>query len=315
MMEKIRDAASAFAAITGIPVTFFNTKGEILWECSAADRVCNQFKVYRETDSVCVNNLQSSARIAAQIGEPYIFLCRAGLINIAFSLIIEKRVAGCLIAGPVLMGELKESIFSNIISINRLGMDSYSKVLMTLKNIKQFKPNDVSLLADLFGNCMLGVITPNFDYLKISEHNQEMQKIAENLQKYKAESKSAPYQGSSPMIKGAVIFINENYREKISLGSIAKELHISPSYLSMLFKQEVGVTITEYVNIVRIGKSRQLLAETSMSILDISALSGFEDQSYFSKIFKKISEVTPKEYRSIAKGGSMIYHYKKETGG
>ena len=314
-MEKIKNAAAAFAAATEIPVTCFNTKGEIQWEYSADNRVCNHFKVYGETDGACLNNLLSSARIAAQIGEPYIFLCRAGLANIAFSLIIDKKVAGCLIAGPILMGELKESIFSNIISINRLSMDAYPKVIMALKNIKTVKPNDVSLLADLFGNCILGAITPNFDYMKISEHNQEMQKIAENLQKHKAEGKTAAYQGGSLMIKEAVGFINENYKEKISLRSIAKNLHISPSYLSMLFKQETGVTITEYVNIVRIGKSRQLLAETSMSILDIAAMSGFEDQSYFSKIFKRISEVTPKEYRSIAKEGLVVYHYKKETGG
>jgi len=280
IMEKIKEAAASFSEITGTPVTCFNTKGEILWECPGYGRVCDNFDVYSEPDSVCRNNLQSSIRIAAQLGEPYIFSCRAGLTNIAFSLLIDKRVAGCLVAGPILTGSEK-----------------------------------ASSLSVLFGNCILGALTPNPDYLKIGEHHNEMQKIAEKMRKYKVEIRELNYQGNSRVIKQAVEFIHENHKGKIALNDMAKNLHISPTYLSMLFKQETGFTITEFLNQVRIAKSRELLSETDMSLLDISEQSGFEDQSYFSKVFKKISGVTPKEYRSIAKGSSIVYDYKKTREG
>jgi len=309
-MERVQKAASSFSAIGDIPVTFFSTKGEILWECSEEDKVCKHFNVYNEKDGVCLTNLLASARIAAQLGKPYVFTCRAGLTNIAFSIISDKKVAGCLVAGPFLMGELMESIFAGIISINGLGADSYSKVLMALKNMKTFSAEHVSFLADLFGCCILGALTPNPDYIKISEHHQEMQKIAGSLLKHRAE----PVVAQAGIVNDAILFTHANFKEKISLRDIAKKLHVSSSYLSMLFKQETGVTLTEYINLVRIGKSREMLSETSMSLVEISSACGFFDQSYFSKVFKKNTGVTPKEYRSIAKESQVVYHYIKETG-
>jgi YesN/AraC family two-component response regulator len=66
----------------------------------------------------------------------------------------------------------------------------------------------------------------------------------------------------------------------------------------MLFKQEMGVTFTDYLNQVRINRSCELLTNTSLSLIDVSLQAGFDDQSYFSKVFKKIKGVTPKSYRN-----------------
>ena len=65
----------------------------------------------------------------------------------------------------------------------------------------------------------------------------------------------------------------------------------------MLFKQEMGITFTDYLNQIRINQSCELLAKTNFSLIDISIMSGFDDQSYFSKVFKKLKGVTPKDYR------------------
>jgi YesN/AraC family two-component response regulator len=61
----------------------------------------------------------------------------------------------------------------------------------------------------------------------------------------------------------------------------------------------MGVTFTDYLNNVRIKVSKDLLISTNLSLLDISLYSGFEDQSYFTKVFKKIESCTPKEYRKM----------------
>ena len=312
-MEKIKEAAWSFAEVTGIPVTCFDAKGEILWGHNRVGKVCDNFGLYTEQGGACRNSLLNASRTAAQIGEPYVFLCRAGLLKIAFSLIIDKKVAGCLMAGPILVGELKESIFDNIVNLNGLSVDSYSKVLVALKDIKEYKPEEVVRLSALFGSCILGGLTPNSDYLKIVKHHQEMQKIAESMQKYKRAKIPAPYSyeieailqqdekghysGRSQIIKLAVGYIHENYKEKISLKTIAEKLHTNSSYLSMLFKQETRVTVTDYISQIRIEKSCELLSETTLSFSDIAARTGFEDQSYFSKVFKKIHGVTPTEYR------------------
>jgi YesN/AraC family two-component response regulator len=66
----------------------------------------------------------------------------------------------------------------------------------------------------------------------------------------------------------------------------------------MLFKQEMGITFTDYLNQVRINRSCELLTNTSLNLIDVSLQAGFDDQSYFSKVFKKLKGITPKSYRN-----------------
>jgi YesN/AraC family two-component response regulator len=84
---------------------------------------------------------------------------------------------------------------------------------------------------------------------------------------------------------------------KLSLKSLAISLHINPSYLSMHFKREMGINFTDYLNDVRIKRSKDLLITTNLSLLDISLQTGFEEQSYFTKVFKKLAGITPNQYR------------------
>ncbi|KAF5090652.1 HTH-type transcriptional activator RhaR [anaerobic digester metagenome] len=101
----------------------------------------------------------------------------------------------------------------------------------------------------------------------------------------------------SKIIKQALIFINDSYCEKITLNDLAAHLHMSKAYLSKLFNQEVGVNFTTYLNDKRIQKSLEYLEDKDMNLADIALQVGFEDQSYFTKVFKKLLGETPKEYR------------------
>lgn len=92
-------------------------------------------------------------------------------------------------------------------------------------------------------------------------------------------------------------FIKANFQRRMSLGEIAASTYLSKTYLSSLFKKETGYSISEYINIVRIERSKSLLLEENISIIDIANLCGFEDQSYFTKVFKHIVGITPKKYR------------------
>ena len=85
---------------------------------------------------------------------------------------------------------------------------------------------------------------------------------------------------------------------ELSLEEIARHVYFSRSYLSSLFKNETGSSLFAYINRVRVEKSKVLLLDESISLLDVAALCGFEDQSYFTKVFKKLVGVSPKRYRS-----------------
>ncbi|MCR4671289.1 MAG: AraC family transcriptional regulator [Saccharofermentans sp.] len=92
-------------------------------------------------------------------------------------------------------------------------------------------------------------------------------------------------------------YIDQHYREDISLDDLSAMYGISPFYFSKVFKTQTGVTFTDYITGVRVGKARQLLEGTSKSMKEICSEVGYSDPNYFSRIFKKNTGVTPTEYK------------------
>lgn len=102
---------------------------------------------------------------------------------------------------------------------------------------------------------------------------------------------------SNEIVKKAIRYISKNFSHTLTLDEVAGHVHLNPAYFSTLFKQSTGSSFKEYLNMVRVEESKRLLANTDYSIIDISLATGFEDQSYFSKVFKKYTGLTPKQYR------------------
>lgn len=95
--------------------------------------------------------------------------------------------------------------------------------------------------------------------------------------------------------------IDKNYMdENISLRSVAEAVGLSPSYLSALFKREIGQNLSEYLTNVRIRRSKELLCCTSKMIYEIAYDVGFRDYRYFSQIFKKYTGQTPRQFQNSA---------------
>lgn len=102
---------------------------------------------------------------------------------------------------------------------------------------------------------------------------------------------------NNDLIKKSMLYISEHFNKSITLEDVANFVHLHPSYFSTMFKQSTGSSFKEYLNMVRIEESKRLLANSDFSIIDIAVAIGFEDQSYFSKVFKKYTGLTPKQFR------------------
>lgn len=93
-------------------------------------------------------------------------------------------------------------------------------------------------------------------------------------------------------------YIRRNYSDKeITVNLLADHVHLSPTYLSSLFKKETGKTISEYITEVRIEKSADLLMQPQAKLYEVADQSGYYDANYFSKSFKKVKGMTPSQYR------------------
>ncbi|MBP1576519.1 MAG: AraC family transcriptional regulator, partial [Oscillospiraceae bacterium] len=102
----------------------------------------------------------------------------------------------------------------------------------------------------------------------------------------------------SPPIQRVITYIDSDLTANLSLSTLAAMQNVSAGYLSSLFKQETGETLTEHVNRKRVKFAMRLLGTTRLQVQTIAQHCGILDVHYFSKVFKKYAGMTPKEYRN-----------------
>jgi YesN/AraC family two-component response regulator len=94
-------------------------------------------------------------------------------------------------------------------------------------------------------------------------------------------------------------YISENYFEDLSLTSLAKQFLVDRSYLSKVFKHETSENLMLYIARKRIDKAKEMIAENSATLTDISSLVGYDDYAYFNRVFRKITGKSPRDYKGI----------------
>lgn len=405
LSDYLVHSLEAFSSISEVPVTYFNSQHQLCQEFKKECKLCNFFPVYQQDTGPCRRNLASSGQFASRLGEPYIFLCKAGLTHIAASLILEGKAVGYFIAGPMIMGELRTSTCNNFFALNGLNPEKLQAATEFASQMKAHSPNQISQLALLFYNCIITAVSSCEDYDRLRSQYRQQNRIGGHIQQYKKDLRpmeypyelenslmssitqgqmeeardyldqlmttfsileagdlegiraktlwlfaiilriageneknlssvldtdldvihrlseaesflqlaetaqhitqlitknmlTSIYNGHSQIVAKALQFINKNYRDKITLRDMEQNLHVNPSYFSTLFRQEMGITFTDYLNGLKIQRACHLLSTTNLSIIDVSLSSGFDDQSYFTKVFKKAKGLTPKQYRS-----------------
>ncbi|HYH05157.1 MAG TPA: response regulator [Bacillota bacterium] len=103
--------------------------------------------------------------------------------------------------------------------------------------------------------------------------------------------------GKTDYIARAIQYIQNHYMEDLAIKEVADFLHLSEGYLSKLFKNETGYTFVDYLTNYRMKKACKLLTVPTVKIYEIAEQVGYKDQRYFSLLFKKITGMTPKEFK------------------
>ncbi len=407
----LAESVKAFSTMMKVPVTLVDSGGNIRGEWGEEHKICSHSHQYNNPSSDCSRNLLSSLDYASRLGEPYVFVCRSGLVKIAVALMKENKLAGGFLAGPIIMGSLRESNINKLLKEDAATDSDLPKLTLALQKVNAFSPEEVSYLSVMLNNCILSSVENARDYFIKNEQYQRQSKLSSEVRNYKKTHKtmaypveledrvsqlvrsgdnqgavdaadrfldelylleagdlnsmkvkiyslcnlllrglpdwdrSSPgyietesgnldiladeqdyesmkrsacsilgdlavkyardyYHGSSEIVLETLKFINKHYREKVTLGDMAAYFHMSQSYLSVLFKQEMGKSFTEYLTGLRLGEAKKLLRETNLNLTDVAYQCGFEDQSYFSKVFHKVEGITPSRYRNQQRGSS-----------
>ncbi|TVY07617.1 AraC family transcriptional regulator [Paenibacillus cremeus] len=113
---------------------------------------------------------------------------------------------------------------------------------------------------------------------------------------------TAAFEQASPMhkkISEVIRHINDKFDEPMTLAGLSEKFYMSPYYLSRAFREVTGFTFVEYVNTTRIKEAQRLLKETKLKIIEIADAVGFENIAHFGRMFKKLTGLTPLEYRKL----------------
>ena len=142
--------------------------------------------------------------------------------------------------------------------------------------------------SDIFSNCMLKMYFQTLVVRILRYINDASILIVNNNTRATDEA-----------LQIAVDYINEHFKNNITLDDMAELLHLNPSYFSKKFKSANGLGFKEYLNNVRINHSEKLLLETGMSITEIAFECGYDNSNYYGDAFKKVNGVSPSTFRKL----------------
>lgn len=159
---------------------------------------------------------------------------------------------------------------------------------------EQLKPKLIPKLREL------NAITPARQLLSILDI---LLTISESETSALLPEDAAAFRGvESKKTKLAIDHIFSHYPEPVSLDRLAEIAGVHPSSLGRLFKKNTGFTPTEFINQVRINHASNLLVNSSLPILEVATQSGYQNLSYFNRIFKLLKGTSPSQYKKQAKG-------------
>lgn len=151
----------------------------------------------------------------------------------------------------------------------------------------------VNLLTDIY------TIASSSDYIRDMRINGRLNDLLTLLMEsswHQGNTSNAPKKMDISLVKS---FLDEHYKEKLSLESVAGHFFIDKHYLARLFKEQYGVTLVTYLQQMRITHAKRMLRFTDKSIEEIGLECGIGELNYFSRVFKKLEGVSPSEFRRV----------------
>lgn len=234
-----------------------------------SSRFCEAAKSLRGGLRLCMK-CRYAANKKAETGEPFCGKCPFGVTEIAYPVISEGRVILVVYVG--LLAEDLDAVREKIIKAAALLKAPARPILRAVRYLEP--------CADISRYYMLAAA--------VGEHIQML---------YTLYADNEPDSGLHTAVTAAMDFVKGNYYKDITVNDAARLIDMNPKYIGRLFKEQTGETFSEYLNLIRISRAKQLLADTHAQIIEIALECGYNNVTYFNRVFKKITGLSPGDYR------------------
>lgn len=189
--------------------------------------------------------------------------------------------------------EIFKEIYYWLVSSYQDDMDKIkSKLIDLLFIIEKALPYKLESLAAAKQACLLNILKTNGRDELESQFVNILSELADKIQDHRR----SEIDGIIPEV---LKYLNNNYYKNITLDDAAKNVNLSYYYFSKLFKDEVGKSFIDYLTELRIEKSMKFLENSKLSIKEVCHRIGYNDPNYYCKIFKKVTGMTPTEYKAV----------------
>lgn len=249
-------------------------------------------------------NFQHCSQIAKEVEllnklKEVLFGCESGLV-------FASELENLCDYGAKEIGALKKKAEDSIDAGNR--QESYLYIEQLMNSLGNYKALSVVYMHYIFYDLIdklytsYGIHEANLIYDRIeavvvcrnkTELSDVFAKIFREIEDLSQIHLESPAQISTKVIK----IIKTEFEKELSLEYIAKQVNLVPAYLSYLFKKETGENLVKYITDFRMGKAKELLEEGNLKIVQVGKACGYENPSYFNRLFKNYYEITPKQFR------------------
>lgn len=274
--KNIQRILDSFAAATGIAISYFDEEenniisGEKTHDNKSAP-FCQRIHELPSLRKGCVQCDLKAFEAASSTKHACIYKCHMNLLEGVVPLHSGDRLVGYFFIGKYIEENDAERTWGIVKrNLQKAGLpetdipgiyESYQEVPF----IRKEKLESAGVLLE-----MLAAFIVDYEYIRLAETGK-----VDSIKKY----------------------IKKNLDKHLSLADIAGFHDISIPYMSTLFKKTTGMTINSYINQQRLERAKYLLTSTSLSMKEISAEIGYDNQNYFSRVFKKHMQISASEYR------------------
>ncbi|MDF2924499.1 MAG: DNA-binding protein AraC-type [Paenibacillaceae bacterium] len=243
---------------------------------------CNYLKKFEKTYNDCARNKDILCWMCNKHDSPFYGTCYMGVGEIRYPVRWNGRLIAFLCVGQFYT-DLDRSLQVLGAGIDKYELDAKEASRRYLSVSKPL-PAEYEEIVLQIGLLSEYISLHYGKFLSMSKNGLSMEEAAE--------SHKCNY-----IVNRTLSYIHDNYQNQLTLKVLAGNCYCSEPYLSTLFKTKVGTTVIEYINSYRVAKAKELLDVTVLPITVIAFRCGFGDSNYFSRVFRRVVGLSPREYR------------------